>query len=86
MLFLLSRLNFFVFLFSVIIVTGATDNNNYKTVHTEYGPIRGQKLTSLFYEKPYYSFKGIPFVEPPVGDLRFKVFFPNSIICSIKFL
>lgn len=29
-------------------------------VHNEYGGT-------------YYSFKGIPYAEPPLGDLRFKV-------------
>lgn len=51
----------------------ADNVENYKFVETEYGPVRGQKLLTIFDDKPYYSFRGIPFVEAPVGDLRFKV-------------
>lgn len=46
----------------------------YKTVQTAHGLVRGQKKTSLTFPKTtYYSFKGIPFAKPPVGNLRFKV-------------
>lgn len=45
----------------------------YKEVKTEYGLLRGQKKTSSeFPETTYYSFQGIPFAKPPVGNLRFK--------------
>lgn len=36
------------------------------------GSIRGEKLNSVR-GGSYYSFKGIPYAKPPVGDLRFKV-------------
>lgn len=38
---------------------------------TEYGQVRGIKRLSL-YDVPYFSFEGIPYAQPPVGELRFK--------------
>lgn len=49
--------------------------NTYKTVETENGTVRGILSETLYHQKQYYSFKGIPFAKPPVGELRFKVFF-----------
>lgn len=37
------------------------------------GRIRGKHSLTLFGEKPYYSFRGIPYAQPPIKDLRFKV-------------
>lgn len=36
------------------------------------GTLRGKKEISL-YNDIYYSFQGIPYAKPPVGELRFKV-------------
>ncbi|XP_068158131.1 uncharacterized protein alpha-Est7 [Drosophila tropicalis] len=38
---------------------------------TEYGKVKGVKRISL-YDVPYYSFEGIPYAQPPVGELRFR--------------
>lgn len=42
-------------------------------VDIESGRIRGKRSSTLFQEKPYYSFRGIPYAQPPIKDLRFKV-------------
>ncbi|XP_067638654.1 esterase B1-like [Eurosta solidaginis] len=38
---------------------------------TEYGQVSGLKRRTL-YDVPFYSFEGIPYAKPPMGDLRFK--------------
>lgn len=65
---------FVVTLFSVAkdhLVIGADDSQyQYKYVNTSYGQVKGQ-LRSFQYGSSY-SFLGIPYAAPPVGDLRFK--------------
>lgn len=41
-------------------------------VDTESGPILGAKKVSILGDD-YYSFQRIPYAEPPVGELRFRV-------------
>nr|AID61336.1 esterase [Calliphora stygia] len=41
-------------------------------VDTTYGKIKGVKWRSLYGPTTYYSFEGIPFAKPPLGELRFK--------------
>ncbi|XP_060646789.1 esterase B1-like [Drosophila nasuta] len=38
---------------------------------TEYGKVRGVKRLSI-YDVPYFSFEGIPYAQPPIGELRFR--------------
>lgn len=40
---------------------------------TKLGKLRGKSNKSDFSKKEYFSFLGIPYAEPPVGKLRFKV-------------
>lgn len=49
------------------------ESNEFCTINTKSGPIRGKINHTLFDKLPYYSFRGIPFGKPPVGNLRFKV-------------
>lgn len=51
--------------------TGASDE--YKLIETTHGVIRGKVATTLFKQRKYYSFRGIPYARSPVGPLRFKV-------------
>lgn len=41
---------------------------------TSKGVIKGNILNSRD-GRPYYSYTGIPYAKPPVGELRFKVYF-----------
>ena len=42
-------------------------------IQTENGKVRGTKMLTAMEEIEYYAFKGIPFAQPPIGNLRFKV-------------
>lgn len=56
-------------------ITVAEDNVNYsdQVINTKYGPVKGMKLLSKYDGKEFYSYKGIPYAKPPVGELRYKV-------------
>lgn len=43
-------------------------------ITTANGPVKGIKKTSTLgtSEYEYYSFQGIPYAKPPIGNLRFK--------------
>lgn len=43
-----------------------------KLVQTKFGMIRGLVKKNILGGE-YFSFKGIPYAEPPVGKLRFQV-------------
>lgn len=43
-----------------------------KIISTIYGPVQG-RLRYGVRSGNYYSFQGIPYARPPLGDLRFKV-------------
>lgn len=51
----------------------ASTPEEYVILETASGRIRGITATTLFDNKPYVAFKGIPFAEPRIGKLRFKV-------------
>lgn len=40
-------------------------------VETSSGPVRGKQLTTIFLNRTFYSFKGIPYAQPPSYNLRF---------------
>lgn len=49
------------------------ESEEYCTINTTYGRIRGQQNRTTLDNKAFYSFRGIPYAKPPVGNLRFKV-------------
>nr|CAD7193720.1 unnamed protein product [Timema douglasi] len=55
----------------------ARDVNDTLVIRTEEGSVRGRTRTSVWGDT-YYSFQGIPYAEPPVGNLRFKA--PRPVI------
>lgn len=60
----------FIALFCVVNNIAAEE---YKIIETENGQVRGLRKTTLLNGILFYSFKGIPYAKPPIGDLRFKV-------------
>lgn len=48
-------------------------------VKTNSGDIQGSVATSFQDRRTYYSFRGIPYAQPPIGPLRFKV----SVHCAL---
>lgn len=43
-----------------------------KELSTKYGQLKGQQRRTFYDGETYYSFEGIPFAQPPVGELRFR--------------
>lgn len=52
-------------------------------VEVQQGKLKGVENTSVLNGQKYYSFLGIPYAKPPVGDLRFKVSQFNFFFISI---
>ena len=80
----------FGFVFICVFVSAYCDTNGNArndevtvTVNTVNGQVRGHREYTLFDHKLFYSFKGIPYAQPPVGSLRFKVGF--EIFCLFYF-
>lgn len=51
----------------------AIANGEFFKVNTFSGPIEGVLEKTFVNQVPYLSYKGIPYAEPPTGELRFKV-------------
>lgn len=47
--------------------------DEYKTIETNNGLVRGKRGTTLLDNISYYSFKGIPYAKAPTRSSRFKV-------------
>ena len=50
----------------------AASLHNAPTVHVQQGTLTGTYFTSR-YGRKFAAFQGIPYAQPPIGDLRFKV-------------
>lgn len=44
---------------------------DFPIITIENGPVKGLKTKNVF-ETEYYSFRGIPYMKPPLGKLRFR--------------
>lgn len=58
--------------------------DEFKIIESSAGAIRGAKQTTDYKKVDYYSFKGIPYAEAPIGDLRFKVFILLDFDAKVK--
>lgn len=84
---ILSIIRYFLIISSFILLCSSlishaesTEITEYKLINTASGVIRGKADVTIFNGRKYFAFKGIPYANAPVGDLRFKVieFFRNS--------
>lgn len=48
-------------------------NTTFSITNTSKGQVRGRRAFSIYDRVPYYAFRGIPYAQPPVGELRFQV-------------
>ena len=65
-----------VYLTSVMLViqSNALMNESWEVVTVQNGSIRGElKTNTLFSESDYYAFHAVPYADPPLGTLRFKL-------------
>lgn len=58
---------------SSLVTTLHSNFSEYKIVDTRSGRIRGIREFTFFENKPFHSYRGIPYAEKPIGSLRFKV-------------
>lgn len=49
-------------------------SDNSPVISTNLGDIRGSVLNSRL-GREFFAFRGVPYAEPPIDDLRFKVHF-----------
>ena len=69
------------FIFGFFLISSACallDNGTVKIVQTQNGKVQGKKAVTVIEGIEYYAFKGIPFAQPPIGNLRFKVYYVLS--------
>ncbi|CAK9797871.1 Venom carboxylesterase-6 [Anthophora quadrimaculata] len=60
-----------LFLFLLFLVQRASGQSG-PVVQTQSGAVQGAYNHTLWESKPFSEFKGIPYAEPPLGNLRFK--------------
>ena len=65
--------------FMLVIQTNAQTYENWEVVTVQNGSIRGElKTNTLFSNGDYYAFHAVPYADPPLGRLRFKLPEPYS--------
>lgn len=63
-----------VLAFATTVLSDNTQSDQqYVTVTTENGKVRGSIEFTLLEKRQFYAFKGIPYAKPTVGPLKFKV-------------
>ena len=62
----------FLIVSATTVATQAVSPHSGPTVNVQQGTLRGTYLTSRN-GKQFAAFQGIPYAQPPTGDLRFKV-------------
>lgn len=71
-----------IFMLVSVIHLAICEEDKLKVTIPALGQLMGSEMSSASGRK-FQAFRGIPFAEPPVGDLRFKVIFNIiSYFCS----
>ncbi|KAI4457134.1 carboxylesterase [Holotrichia oblita] len=64
--------NVYTFVLLYVHATFATLDSQFYVTGTFNGLVKGLKQTTITSNKPYYAYLGVPFANPPVGNLRFE--------------
>ena len=63
---------------AINIASAIQNSGKFQVISIESGQVRGQKLRTLIENREYYAFRGIPFAQTPIGNLRFKA--PKKVL------
>lgn len=66
-----------------LIQISAEDDEIVVEVDIESGRIRGKQNLTLYNEMAYYSFRGIPYAQPPINEQRFRVSITPFSFCLL---
>lgn len=58
-------------------------DDDFHVVTTDLGAVRGNVHHTLLDHRKFYSFRGIPYAQPPVKELRFKVSAMLNVKCTM---
>lgn len=69
----------FAFLLVIECAPNKQRGNDSIIVKTKSGEIEGIAEHTILDRREFYSFRGIPYAQPPIGELRFKVSSKNFV-------